>query len=643
MKGITDLPNDVLDYILIRLGQEDLISLNLTCRDFYTICNKRLYANIYITNKTTRERKDEKKNAYLWNWTVLKSSLSPDRSSLKKFEGSLNFNRELASYIQEIITDDVSFILFKLKFWYKKYFSATNNLKKVYFGNIPLSQLNIAYEDLYNFYKLPGINVTTLQLKNLSDLLAISESLKVITVKSLNFHLLDIKDVENENIALLERQKQKLLEIFENVNELNIVSVHDLALRFIKFLTKLLNTEAIFKNLKRFSMNHNHGQMNNQFNFSSMYPLEKEMELDFQIIQDAIDVSKIESLTLKIDCNHIYCPISGSDMHFTMSDNIEYCNCLERFFCQFKSAKLQMLSNLSLTRLGQSAINNPFSLFYFKAHLKSLLVSMRQLLSLELDTNAQLYPFHSIRDGSQVNILKEVFLLQNEKLVKSLKHTNLKRLVILDYIESFHFWDLNSIDFSSQKLNQECQCHICDDIEKNIIAFIDTNRQIQFYLSPITTKNFAEYYFDLLLLILLFCRTNTVPESIPSMSAFSSAQKNDKLKLLTNIVPSATPIMSALHQQTLDLHGCFKHADYKELINYKYVKSLLSSSNDSFEIMCDCDGSEFSRYLTFLHHQISPLANARFASDPGSIVHLNLNNIYFGTVDNNRLLQSSDK
>lgn len=568
MLSINDLPNDILIKITSLLHQFDLASLGQTCKTLSSVSTKSLYTNVYITvkdypiSKCVEEDRASKTTEFL-NWSVINCKNGPI-SKLKQFESSLLKNFHLVQLVRKIICDDIGFMLFKLKFWCKKYFGETCNLSEVYFGNIPLAHFKLVYDDILAMYRTPKIihGLQFLQVNSSEDLMDIISGIDVDTtsISGVSFILTDIRKLDYKFT-----DRAKAVRLFLKLSKLHILSTHNLGLSFLRSLKENLGV-GIF-NVSELRLNHVHGQesTSGRFDFNQLYDLEKERELDFGILVQLFALESLQTLELRIGCNHLFCPRTIQDLHFDdLAD--PGCGCLAAFFRQFHNHKgsFRSLARISITRLGQSIVANPYNYYNFKQQLLELFQgTFPKLHSLVVDTNSALYPYFNYTDDTMFNSMVSLFVQQNDLFAKAM--APISHVCLPDYFQSFHLWN-------KAKSNICCACPQCLTTKARLDDFIGTNRRIQFYLNPTTTKSPDEYYFDVLSKILSLCTPSYSLERIPQY-----------------------PIMHQASLNTDSLHDAFNHNNHCELVNVK---------SNNINIPCNCKGNELDIFKAYLIHQL---------------------------------------
>ncbi|CAK7914461.1 hypothetical protein CAAN3_16S00870 [[Candida] anglica] len=624
------LSPDIKSYIASLLTQTELSKLAQTCKEWHLICKEVLYSNIYITERvvplrqTPHKSNNNTNNIYhqLCKWSLVHSNFTK-LSQIKELERSLSENNLLPKYIKNILCDDITFILFKLNSWNRR-FQIGQTLQGFYFGNVPLNHFLIAFDDLSRFHKSRGLNVTHLQLTSIDQLSGV-DSKSMTRLKALSFYLNDFKAIEltdfnSDNINVIKN-------LFYGIHSLEIISSHNLGLLFLQTINDKFNQPQLFMNCQELSMNHCHGQFKsnnpNQFSFNSNYDSNKEEKLQFNIIKHVFNCGILEKVSFEIDCMYLISPTTDLDMEQCLLEqetNTSYCCCLEGF-CQ-QIAQLPRIKHLKLIKSGD---NNSFSFYYFRHLIIELLKNGKffkdNLIHLSIDTKSSIYPIYELIADERFLRLMMTFKLQNEEIFQIVNnkknYSSLQRIELLDYYESFHIWEM-AIKLSKDDNIMTCNCCKCQIGGKKIIDFLKTNKSIQFYLNPTTIKTFHQYYFELISTILKILRN-------PIDAKFNGGNRRGEFNL-SEVVQGQTfisggdqyEIMRSIlspekleWNNNLSLHTLYKHDSYKELVNYNFVQDLTrtfqreNESNRSFEIECDCKGDELSIFIEFIQHQMN--------------------------------------
>lgn len=643
-----DLPSDILKNVIALLPQVGLIRLNLTCRELYNLVNQHLYSNIYITDHPPR-------TAGCHEWSILYNGpAGTGGNKVKQFELSLRANFKLITLIKHIISDDLKFLLFKLKSWSRIFFQPNLGLcqlNSLYFGNVPLNHFNSGYDDLMQFYQMFdgqhkfGNRLTQLQLRGVQDLVQLLDNGYIdenhCQIEDISFIIMDLSEINLKNLKYTNYHsiKTKLLKIFGQLRKFSVISVHDLSLKFISNLNQFLQGDLLFNSVEQLRVNHCHGQTTNEdvFVIDSTYELQQETRLDFGVISLNFNLAKLKVLDLKFGCNHLHCP-TNDEFNDCNDDLIELqsCNCERQFIQDFTHSGIRV-RNLTMERIDKSALANVFNLVHFKQLVHYYLKQQhgQQFSKLTINSNAELYPFFQF-EPSEVNFIRDRINSINAKLVRSFGRIAIRTLVLPDYIESFCNWqvDLQQLLPYSEEVR----------------TFISVNEQIQFYLNPMINKTAGNYLYDLVAAVLRLLQHGNKPDvdsprgnsSIgdneivgQTAKATSSSHLQNHIPPVNNdyqgpmgrgaIVPdSQGPLGATIGPASL--HDLFRHDTYKELVNYNLVRNImnrrwvvqgsgsstrlttttdLEGKSRQIDITCQCHGHEVDRFVRLISQQVS--------------------------------------
>ncbi|KAL7662571.1 F-box domain-containing protein [[Candida] zeylanoides] len=643
--NLSDLPTDLILHIQSKLTQIDTICLSCTCRRLYDACIPQLYENIYITDKHipiteayTYWAKDDAKLRQLQRWTVVKSTLRAD-SSVKLLERTL-MTRLARFTIKNLICDDITFILFKLNSWNRR-FGLSAQLKTFFFGNVPLKHLLTGYEDITKFYHAcTSDHLTQVQLLSFDDLPKLAG--KTRQLKRLNLYLCELSHLAVDPKIFSEHGGCKLVDCLRLVDTVEIDSAHNLSLRFLSSLRKafksarggFLNCTPLFPNCSKIILNHTHGQahVNNRYNSSNSYDRNLEQVLDQHVFDGLFERSEVRVCDFAIACTHIRQWRDRHDDLATMYElqvdatGDENCACMASFLTELDFPNLR---KLALTKQGHSVFMNPFSLYYFRAQIIALLqVKFAHLQHLAIDTNSSIYPFHEFVDDPKHQQLFLSLHTQSTALTNALvqrwqRGQGICHVDFADYYESVHIWEMASKWSQNDRCVSNCDCEGCRQVEQMIAKFLRTNSQIQFYLNPTSFKTFDQYYFELMSAVLRTLRNQTRD----FVSCHHQQHDGIEPKIITaaqepsHVSHGVYDIMAVVKDETtpwagndVSLHSFFQHESYKDLVNYNFVRDLsrnfCNTSNKSrkttnpCEIKCHCDGAEFTRLVNYIRHQL---------------------------------------
>lgn len=644
LMNLLDLPTDLILHIQFELTQVDTISLSCTCRKLYDVCISQLYENIYITDKHipineayTYWADDDTKLRQLQKWTVVKSSLCAD-SPVKLLERTL-MTCPPRFTIKNLICDDITFILFKLNSWNRR-FGLSKQLQNFFFGSVPLKHLLTGYEDITRFYHAcTSDHLTQVQLLSFNDLAKFAG--KIRQLKRLNLYLCELSHLEVDPEIFSEHGGCKLVDCLRLVDTVEIDSAHNLSLHFLSSLQKafesarggFLNCTTLFPNCSKITLNHTHGQahVNNRYNFGNSYDRTLEQVLDQHVFDGLFERSQVRVCNFAIGCTHIRQWRDRPDDLESMYElqeaatGDENCACMASFLTELDFPNLK---KLALTKQGHLVFMNPFSLYYFRAQIIAVLqAKFAHLQHLVIDTNSSIYPFHEfVEDPKHQKLFLSLHSQGTELTVALLQRwqrgQGIHHVEFPDYYESVHVWDMALKWLQNDHCIFKCDCEECSQVDQMIAKFLKTNSQIQFYLNPTSFKSFDQYYFELMSAVLRRLRSQT--------RNFVSCHREDdgiEPKMLSaaqeplHVSHGDYDIMAVVKDETTPwagndvlLHSLFQHESYKDLVNYNFVRdlsrNLCNTSNKRqrttlpCEIKCHCDGAEFARLIDYIRHQL---------------------------------------
>lgn len=611
--SLIDLPEDLLQNVFSRLDQGNKVNIGRVCRRFNALVTPLLYANLFITSsKFSTERfrdiKDSTSEYELSKWSIVTFSFSESDCPFKQLELSLS-HPSRAALVDKLITDDISFVLFKLKFWQKRLFQ-TKGPRTVYFGNVATNHFSIGYDDVFRYYMSIEdwvCNLTNLQMRNIPELHQLLAGVDVLRFHNLtlNFHITDIGGITLANLE--KRDPTQFPHFLIHVSHLRVFSVHNLGLLFLRNLRKVFGDE-LFPSLRTLSLNHIHGQTTgtDRFNFNSLYDLSMEMELSLQDILRIVNVDRLEKLELSVGCNHIYCSRDGMLPHLAEIEENEYCGCLNRFFKELASNmdRFRSLKSISISKMGHLVVANPYSIYHFKKVLILFLQRIPRLKNITIDTNSALYPYHNMVADKRFREMVEIFNVQNSELYGVLKNS-CECLDYVDYFESVHIWRMATAKTDS------CLCNSCQDTKERMFEFVGLNRQIQFYLNPTIVKSSSEYLYDLIATVCDIMRRSYYYRSGDAMTsnmgpAGISTAKAAAARQISSPEPGLFAIMGLLADQIklpqISLHDLFSHNNYKQLICPAHNIAERARCWAP-ELTCRCDGTELRKFAQYIQHQ----------------------------------------
>ena len=612
--SLIDLPDDLLQNVFSRLDQGNKVNIGRVCRRFHALVTPLLYANLFITSskfsaRDFRDARDYACESELSKWSIISFSFSDADCQFKQLELSLSHPSK-AALVDKLITDDISFVLFKIKFWQKRFFQ-TKGPRTVYFGNVATNHFSIGYDDVFRYYMAIGngaCNLTNLQMRNVPELQQLLRGIDVLQFHNLrlNFHITDIGGITLANLE--KRDPAQLLQFLTHVSELRVFSVHNLGLQFLRNLNHVFG-DLLFPSLRTLSLNHIHGQTTgtDRFNFNSLYDLSMEMELSLQDILRTVNVDRLEKLDLSVGCNHIYCSRDSMLPRLADLEENEYCGCLTRFFKELASNMFRFpsLKSISISKMGHLVVANPYSMYHFKKVLIQFLQRIPRLHKITIDTNAALYPYHNMVADKRFREMVEIFNTQNSELYGVLRNS-CEILDYVDYFESAHIWRMATAKTDS------CLCNSCQDTKERMFEFVGLNRQIQFYLNPTIVKSTSEYLYDLIATVCdimrrsYHYRTGDAMTSNMGPAGVSATAKAAAARQISSPEPGLFAIMGLLADQIklpqISLHDLFSHNNYKQLICPAHDIAERARCWAP-ELTCRCDGTELRKFAQYIQHQ----------------------------------------
>lgn len=612
--SLIDLPEDLLQNVFSRLDQGNKVNIGRVCRRFHALVTPLLYANLFITSskfsaRDFRDARDYACESELSKWSIVSFSFSDADCQFKQLELSLSHPSK-AALVDKLITDDISFVLFKIKFWQKRFFQ-TKGPRTVYFGNVATNHFSIGYDDVFRYYIAIGngaCNLTNLQMRNVPELQQLLRGIDVLQFHNLrlNFHITDIGGITLANLE--KRDPAQLLQFLTHVSELRVFSVHNLGLQFLRNLNHVFG-DLLFPSLRTLSLNHIHGQTTgtDRFNFNSLYDLSMEMELSLQDILRTVNVDRLEKLDLSVGCNHIYCSRDSLLPRLADLEENEYCGCLTRFFKELASNMFRFpsLKSISISKMGHLVVANPYSMYHFKKVLIQFLQRIPRLHKITIDTNAALYPYHNMVADKRFREMVEIFNTQNSELYGVLRNS-CEILDYVDYFESTHIWRMATAKTDS------CLCNSCQDTKERMFEFVGLNRQIQFYLNPTIVKSTSEYLYDLIATVCdimrrsYHYRTGDAMTSNMGPAGVSATAKAAAARQISSPEPGLFAIMGLLADQIklpqISLHDLFSHNNYKQLICPAHNIAERARCWAP-ELTCRCDGTELRKFAQYIQHQ----------------------------------------
>lgn len=627
-----DLPCHIHTQIFSYLTQVDKVHLSRTCKEFSRVCKDSLYRNVYITERTfpIQEAYSYFESQYcgavnsaFHEWTIVRSGLNAD-SSIRLLERTLQDSSENHGKIETLLCDDITFVLFKLNSWSRR-FGLSSSLRRIYFGNIPLNHLVTVYDDLLKFYlREPHLRLNYLQLTSFDDLVKFSD-LSSSRLTGISFYLCDIRSLEVP--ALSSAKRRDILECFQFLTTLEVVSVQNLSMTFLENVYQALRGETddaegvLLPHCTKLSLNHTHGQVfsSGLYNFSNNYDSANEKELDVFALKKVFNLGRLRDLKLQIGCTHIY---KGYEAILDVSLNENKCSCLHNFL---GSLDVNNIERFKIIRDGQSINENLNAVFHFREELSTFFkrgaFHRLKLLSIEVTRDIISYG-----DYTPQEIWEACRSLERQTwgYFHSLKHIKLLRVLQLpDYYQShtvlrmYENYYINGIFLDLE------HCNSCRETAKFFKNFLQANEKIQFYLHPLNakSKDWQDNYFELVRVIFEIFNEDSGKDSYVKTSSISGAMSLESLKP-SKFIPGGDffEIMKLVNNDStpwrnkeISLHSIFRHDSYKELV-YNFVTNLSRVSTNTeereklnpFEIKCKCKGDELIKFIHYLRHQIVP-------------------------------------
>lgn len=568
---LTSLPHDVLSLVLQDVCQRDVANLAATCRHLHQPAVERLYRRLLITDK---------KYPADPTWSYVANSIH-GVSPLRRLEQTFRNHSSLMCLVEEIVVEDVVFMLFKLSTWQTMLEPHATHLRlrSLYFGGVPMSHFNTAYDDLLAFYKSPvGQTLRQIQVRSLGDLEVLAKGLN--NVSEIMFTIVDVADLHATYSSSVEH-------LLRGVTRLVVVSSHHLSLRLLKSIGDVYGQ---ILHLEHLELNHCHGTSQGSL-YSGL-----DTRLDVTAITGAINLQNTLSLCLEIGCAHLRVPTVSEVATFDPA-LLDSCPCLGEFLEKLDVSP----KHLTLKRLGQQASSNPHAVISFKDDVCHFL--------------SKASPLHLVLDSGCTVLRRpeyhQKFASTNRKLLYVIGKLHLRLLHIEDYAESF-------------LIGRDMLYTPHESIRRRIDSFIDTNSRIQFYLNPLVTKSVADYKRDVVESVLQILHNPHFVDSFPrgtsSMGPVEDETKKPKGSFSSQVLSLPRGVSGGLPQ--VNLHDLFRHDTYKELVNYNMMRDLLNrrwivkgsglsttasvEMANSMDIQCGCCGREFAMFKAILRNNLRP-------------------------------------
>ncbi|ODQ82351.1 hypothetical protein BABINDRAFT_5335 [Babjeviella inositovora NRRL Y-12698] len=401
-----DLPEHIITYIVDCCRQREVCQLSLTCKNLNQVATNKLYRHLYFIElnrriPTQRGQSSSRYEVYhdrdrhehlRQKWTTVLLSYGHDLYSFAESETqahrllrSLKENRRLFLKIKFIYTTDFQFLMFNFKTCFtNEYHSGYRKLQ--IFSKIQF----ISVDSLAHIFDLvchPGGDSLGRGLVHSSvsggvSLCATNHETKFI--QSFGHHRFINKPMwppQLKELMILYNSTEMIefpippsfLKILQQqIRKLSILSMHKLGLKVFEKLASMVaagDTQKLW--LDAFAISHVHG--NSRCLKTSFledifhYEAEKEMSLDFSLLDTMIDVPELQELELRIGCNHCY-------KREEFDENPE-CLCIESFFKDLGVALTKdpnKLERLAVMKVCDNVVYNTTGLATFKESLISI-------------------------------------------------------------------------------------------------------------------------------------------------------------------------------------------------------------------------------------------------------------------------------
>ncbi|CAX40042.1 conserved hypothetical protein [Candida dubliniensis CD36] len=500
---ITKLPPYIIQQILQYVNQFDLINLSLTCSRLYLLSIEKLYQRITIILEAELPIKYQG-NTY--NYII--------DNGMKFMDSSLIFKlKNLQKFIKTIINNQSILQLIKYFIFDKSYDISNNNdnndndqqlmlnsiqcqIMKIFENSYNLNFLHISFIDFTN----DGINKLTnfLSIKNIRQKMF---KLLITNLNQLNQPFIPA-NLTNLFLLLNDDEIPKIMDLsiypfdcFNSLFTLTCSTTNQLGLSILKNLK--LSSRNMKLKLKGLTIFHRH---KNDSIVTTIGEKEEEEEedditkLDFEIINQTIDLTYLSHLYLKIDCNE-------------HRDNL--CNCYEIFFQKFSKFSN---NNNGLPNLINFEIESYPNIEWLRPHqqmenilipLSGFIKTLKNLLRLTIDFSTpgfKMFDNNLSLSNYMLNKLNEHLIQafffsfvipktdQDNNIEKQTNQipllTNLKTLQLPDFFTSFIYY---KPDFMESLLHT-CKCWGCqlvlNKLEQEFYnKLIDENLETNFYMT----------------------------------------------------------------------------------------------------------------------------------------------------------------
>lgn len=449
---IERLPEHIVLQVFQHVDQFDLVNLSLTCSKLYPIAVERLYqrVTVVLSGEFAKEYQSDSRQFIRENGIKhMDSSLIFKIPNLIKFFKSLHKNTKLIQLVKFFIFD--------------KCYPYLNDINQFqsdlieFFGKY-LHEMNFLHITFIDF--LSGINKLTNFLKN-SNIRNKIFKLFVTDLPSL-YEPKVPKGLTNLFLMLKEEEILEILEIDLSTEPFNLFnSLFTLTCSTNnQFGLEILKKFQLFKdlklNLKGLTIFHCHKESLIDDNFIS-YDVKNDdviskidKKLEFDIIEEKIELKKLNHIYLKIDC---------------FEHRINNCNCFEKFFKKFNHfvAKNDGLSNLTSFDIelypNYEWLRPHLMCEYILNPLGEYIKNLKNLERLTLDFSTP--AFKMFDNGIEMSSI--LLNKLNERLIESFFQNfkncdfNLKTLQLPDFLTSFIYY---KPDFYQLFLHT-CQCYGC--------------------------------------------------------------------------------------------------------------------------------------------------------------------------------------
>lgn len=495
---ITKLPPYIIQQILEYVNQFDLINLLLTCSRLYLLAIEKLYKRITIVLEAEFPNKckgDSHKYIIDNGMKYMDSSLIFKLNNLLKFIITITKNKSIFQLIKYVVFDKSydtfqggSDLLIALQCQIMKIFEFSKNLN---FLHISFVDFTKGIDKLTKFLLFENVRQKMFKLL-ITDLNQLNKPF--IPPNLTNLFLLlndhDHDDDNNNNKIPIMDLSMPPFDCFNSLFTLTCSTTNQLGLSILKNLKlSSRNMKLKLKGLTVFHRHKNTFLTPEQEQDEQQQQSDNSTKLDFEIINQTIDLTYLSHLYLKVDCNE-------------HRDNL--CNCYEIFFDKFSQFSNQ---NNGLPNLINFEIESYPNMEWLRPHqqmeniltpLSGFIKTLTNLLRLTIDFSTpgfKMFDNNLALSNYMLNKLNEhlmqafflSFVIKNENQNDNDKVpllTNLKTLQLPDFFTSFIYY---KPDFMESLLHT-CKCWGCqlvlNKLENEFYdKLIDENLETNYYMT----------------------------------------------------------------------------------------------------------------------------------------------------------------